>query len=126
MEVAFKQSEGIHPFYKIEKSLESYRTDCSLWQADGTARDTKFALWQETFLEKRNSFWWLFLGSAVFIGSISILILWLFRQLERDEREITRLGERLVEDESEIFRQQKIAQQWRLEHDQKNEHSLEK
>jgi hypothetical protein len=66
------------------------------------------------------------LGSAVFVGAISILILWLFRQLERDEREITRLGERLVEDESEIFRQQKIAQQWRLEHDQKNEHSLEK
>ena len=126
MEQAFLSGQGIDPFYGAEKSLTSYRQDCSLWQAEGVAHDTEFALWQDNFLKQRGSFWWLFLGSAIFIGAIIMLILWLFRQLERDEKEIARLGKRLIEDENEILRQQKVAQQWFLEHDQKDTHSTEK
>jgi hypothetical protein len=96
-----------------------------LWQAEGVAHDTEFALWQEKFLKQRGSFWWLFLGSVVFVGAVVILILWLFRQLERDEKEIARLGKRLVEDEQEILRQQKATQQWFVEHDQASRHSTE-
>ena len=59
------------------------------------------------------------------MGAIIILILWLFRQLERDEQEINRLNKRLLQDENEMFRQQKFSQQWFLEHDQNNKHSSE-
>lgn len=125
MEAAFQEGQGIDSFYGTEKSLSGYRQECSLWQAEGVAHDTPFALWQETFLKERGSFWWLFLGSAIFVGAIIILILWLFRQLERDEKEIDRLGKRLIQDENEILRQQKMSQQWFMEHDQKNQHSKE-
>lgn len=126
MEQAYVSAQGVDSFYGSEKSFARYRQDCSLWQAEGVAHDTEFSLWQENFLKQRGSFWWLFLGSAVFVGAVIILILWLFRQLERDEKEIARLGKRLIEDEQEILRQQKTAQQWFLEHDQSNEHSAEK
>lgn len=123
MEGAFGEIQKVHSFYDADQSLVSYRKDCSLWQAQGSARDNSLDVWQERLLSKKDSFWWLFAGSAVFVGAIIILVLWLFRQLERDEREIARLGKQLIKDEQEIFRQQKMAQQWFLEHDQKNEHS---
>lgn len=123
MEQAFGGIQGIHPFYKIERSLVSYRQDCALWQAEGSARDSQLDMWQGMILNQKDSFWWLFLGSGIFVGAIIILVLWLFRQLERDEKEIARLGKRIVQDEQEILRQQKMAQQWFLEHDQKTEHS---
>jgi hypothetical protein len=125
MEQAFGPIQEVSPFYGAQKALTSYREDCSLWQAEGVAHDTEFALWQEKFLKQRGSFWWLFLGSVVFVGAVVILILWLFRQLERDEKEIARLGKRLVEDEQEILRQQKATQQWFVEHDQASRHSTE-
>mgnify|MGYP001576613898 FL=1 len=119
MEEAFQAGQGTQAFYGAEKSFEGYRKDCSLWQAEGVARDTGFSLLQENFLNQRGSFWWLFLGSIVFVGAIIMLILWLFRQLERDEKEIARLGKRLTEDENEILRQQNVSQKWFTEHDQK-------
>ncbi len=122
---SFDELKKINSFYNIEKSVATYRKDCSLWEAQGLAHSKGVLSWQEIFLQKRDSFWWLFAGSAVFVGAIIILILWLFRQLERDEQEINRLNKRLLQDENEMFRQQKFSQQWFLEHDQNNKHSSE-
>ncbi len=125
MDKSFGEISKVNSFYDTEKSLLTYKKDCSLWEAQGLARDKSVYSWQEIFIQERDSFWWLFAGSAVFIGAIIILILWLFRQLEREEREIGRLSQRLLQDENEILRQQKFSQQWFLEHDQINKHSSE-
>ena len=116
----------VDTFYGSQKAFDAYQKECSLWQANGEAKDTPYALWQEEVLKSKDSFWWLFFGSLVFTGTIVILILWLFRQLERDELEIARLEKRLIIDESEILRQRRESHQWFLEHDQSNEHSLNK
>jgi Trypsin-like peptidase domain len=113
-------------YYDLEKSFTSYKEECSLWQATGESSDTPYARIQETLISNKSSFWWLFLGSLIFTGTMVIFILWLFRQLQRDEAEIKMLEKRIAEDESEILRQRKESHQWFLEHDQANEHSLDK
>ncbi len=126
MNTEIEKASVIDSFYGSARVFDTYQKECSLWQANGEAKDTPYALWQEEIFKNRNSFWWLFFGSLVFTGTIVILILWLFRQLERDELEIARLEKRLIIDESEILRQRRESHQWFLEHDQSNEHSLNK
>lgn len=126
MNTEIQKTGMVDSFYNSEKVFDIYQKECSLWQANGEAKDTPYALWQEEVFKNKNSFWWLFFGSLVFTGTIVILILWLFRQLERDELEIARLEKRLIMDETEILRQRRESHQWFLEHDQANEHSLNK
>lgn len=126
MKSEIEKAAKIDDFYGSEKAFSGYEKDCSLWQANGEAKDTPYAVWQEEVFKNKNSFWWLFFGSLVFTGTIVILILWLFRQLERDEQEIARLETRLAYDEKVIQEQRRESHQWFLEHDQVNEHSLNK
>lgn len=111
----FRRGEKAHPLYAVTDALESYRQDCKLWQEAGTSRDSLWASWDGVFGGQRLSIWLLLGGSLLFGVALLLFVLWLLRQVRRDELEIERLEARLRTDERHMFRQDQLLRETRSE-----------
>lgn len=109
----FRQSEKVHALYLASEVLEGYRQDCRAWQSAGTARDSLWSSWDGLFRNQHLSVWLLFFGSLFFGIILLLFVLWLLRQVRRDEMEIGRLEERLRADERHMLQQDTLLRQTR-------------
>lgn len=98
MEAAFSEALT-HPDFPIADSFSAYQARCAQWRETGATRDSFLKNLTHEIETEGPPLWLLALGSffalLVFVG----IILWLLRQVRRDELEIVRLKERLRTDE---------------------------
>ena len=96
---SFQEARATHEAFPVEASLASYESVCRGWQEQGVARDSAFAKVRSALASSDRSFIYLLFGSIVFFLGFLVILLWLFRQMRRDELEIRHLEERVQKDE---------------------------
>jgi hypothetical protein len=85
--------------FPVEDSLASFEERCKAWQAGGTARDSFFSRLDTDAEGDRKPALYLFFGSVAFFAAFVVALLWLLRQVKRDELLIRRLARRIRDDE---------------------------
>ncbi|MEI9966733.1 MAG: serine protease [Candidatus Moraniibacteriota bacterium] len=85
--------------FPITPSLAPFRERCQDWQASGTARDSFWERFRTSEEGAKRSELYLFAGSLFFFTVFLGVILWLLRQVQREELAIKRLSRRLSADE---------------------------
>lgn len=101
---AFDRAEQTHPAFSVGRFLESYRLKCHAWQEGGQSRDTYWDEVRGGVSALGSPVLYIVGGGILSFGLLGLMVLWLFRQLHREEREITALERRLQADEQELRR----------------------
>ena len=101
---AFGESARTHSAFSVDRFLEPYRLKCHGWQEGGQSRDTYWDEWRSGVNTLGSPVLYIVGGGILSFGFLGLMMLWLFRQLHREEREIFALERRLQADEQELRR----------------------
>ncbi len=100
----FATASKTHEAFPVEQALTPYREKCRQWQDDGQSRDTYWDEFRDGVSTLSSPLLYVIGGSLVSFGILGAMMLWLLRQLRREEREIDFLESRLRADERELRR----------------------
>lgn len=106
----FGAAEKTNPAFLSAHYTDSYRTKCREWQSLGQARDTYWDEFRDGVSTLSNPLLYIIGGGVFSFGILGVTMLWLLRQLRREEREIDVLMERLALEEQELRRHEQTVE----------------
>jgi hypothetical protein len=100
----FTEARKTNEAFLIPQYVDPYQTKCQEWQTLGQSRDTYWEEFRDGVSTLSNPLLYIIGGVIFSFGILGTTMLWLLRQLRREEREINVLEARLRSDERELRR----------------------
>lgn len=100
----FADTKRTHQDFQTDRVIQPYIDKCLSWQDAGQSRDTYWDEFRDGVSTLSNPLLYVIGGSLFSFGVLGAMMLWLLRQLRREEREIVFLENRLQADEAELKR----------------------
>lgn len=101
---SFADTKRTHQDFQTDRIIQPYIDKCLSWQDAGQSRDTYWDEFRDGVSTLSNPLLYVIGGSLFSFGVLGAMMLWLLRQLRREEREIVFLENRLRAGEAELKR----------------------
>lgn len=100
----FADTKRTHQDFQTDRIVQPYIDKCLSWQDTGQSRDSYWEEFRDGVSTLSSPLLYVIGGSLFSFGVLGAMMLWLLRQLRREEREIVFLENRLRADEAELKR----------------------
>lgn len=107
----FGEARKTNEAFLVPQYVDPYRVKCQEWQTLGQSRDTYWEEFRDGVSTLSNPLLYIIGGVIFSFGILGATMLWLLRQLRREEREISVLEARLRTDERELRRHEQRVEQ---------------
>lgn len=98
----FAETKETNPSFLSERYIDPYRVKCEEWQSLGQSRDTYWDEFRDGVNTLSSPLLYIIGGGVFSFGILGVSMLWLVRQLRREEQEIVVLERRLRDGEREL------------------------
>ncbi len=106
----FNETKVTNQLFMTDAHILPYLTKCQEWQDEGVSRDTYWDEIRDGARSLSSPLIFVLGGSLISFGVFGAMILWLLRELRREEREIDILEDRLLADERELRRHEALTE----------------